>query len=352
MSFFKRRILPFIIIVAVAIFAFGGVIGAQEVVNFPATESNFAEVYQEVSPSVVAISTNRGGGSGFVLDNDGHILTNNHVVTDAADIVLNFVDGTQARAEIVGLDPDSDLAVLKANLPSSDLAELQPVTFADSNALQVGETVLAIGSPFGQRWTLTSGIVSALGRTIQSLGDFSIGGVIQTDAAINPGNSGGPLLNARGEVIGVNSQIISGGANANSGIGFAVPGNLAQRVANTLIEQGFVNYSYIGISGSNVSINVIEEFNLPNDTTGIFVSEAVPGGPAMRAGLQSMETTPEGELVSGDIITAIDGQPLSGIPELISYLAANTEPGNQVELTVLRDGTQTITLNVTLTPRP
>ncbi len=331
--------------------------------------TDVSDVYDTVSPSVVSISVTanragqnimgqsvpeqqvQGGGSGFVYDNQGHIITNNHVVEGATDIVVSFLDGTKARATIVGLDPDSDLAVIRVDLPESDLAELQPVQFADSDALEVGEPVLAIGSPFGQRWTLTTGIVSALQRTIQGVGNFSIGGVIQTDAAINPGNSGGPLLNARGEVIGVNSQIISA-SGANAGIGFSIPGNLTQRVAIDLIQRGYVEYSYLGISGGDVTIDVIETFELPNDITGVVVGESVPGGPAARAGIQSAAITDAQELLSADIVTAIDGVELSSMGDLITYLASNTRPGDTITLTVLRDGQTTLNLDVVLSPRP
>ena len=337
------------------------------------TDTTFTDIYNDVSPSVVSISVLAtrdngmgqeqqagGSGTGFVLDNNGHIMTNNHVVEGATEIEVAFVDGTLARAEIIGLDPDSDLAVIQVDLPQEDLADLQPVIFGNSAALEVGETVLAIGSPFGQRWTLTSGIVSAVNRSIQGLTNFSIGGVIQTDAAINPGNSGGPLLNLNGEVVGVNSQIISG-ARSNAGIGFAVPGNLARRAAENLIESGYMDYSYIGITGGNVSLDLIEAFNLPNDTQGIVVGDVTPGDPAARAGLQGavfgQNTSEIGQGVpqSVDIITAINGEDLSGISELITYLAAETRPGETVTVSVMRVGTQgteELQFDVRLTPRP
>jgi S1-C subfamily serine protease len=370
--------LAFIVVLVLCVMALGTlapILAQTNDVTSP-IDDIFAEVYNQVSPSVVSINVVArregtgffgqdqeviAGGTGFVLDTSGHILTNNHVVDGATEIDVSFVDGTLASAQITGLDPDSDLAVIQVDLPESDLAELQPVEFGDSDALQIGQTVLAIGSPFGQRWTLTSGIVSATGRSIQSLTDFSIGGVIQTDAAINPGNSGGPLLDLSGRVIGVNSQIISS-TNSSAGIGFAIPGNLAQRVAQKLIESGFVDYSYLGISGRDVYLPLIQEFELPNDTQGVVVAEISPGGPASRAGLEgpvyantddanNARAVPE----SVDVITAIDDEPLSGISELISYLAAKTEPGQTVTLTVLRlnDGSsEELTLDVGLTPRP
>ena len=191
-------------------------------------------------------------GTGFVIDTDGHIVTNNHVVDGADLIEVNFHDGTILEGTVVGLDPDSDIAVLKVDRPAS---ELQPVTFGDSDSLFIGETTLAIGSPFGQRWTLTTGIVSALGRTIQGLDQYSVGSVIQTDAAINPGNSGGPLLDLDGEVVGMNSQIASQ-SRSNAGIAFSIPSNLVKRVAQQLIDNGQVNYSYLGISsGPEISLS-------------------------------------------------------------------------------------------------
>jgi len=317
----------------------------------PAEELSLARLYEQVSPSVVAISvlTNEGGGSGsgFVFDRQGHIITNNHVVDGATEIQVEFFDGTLVRAEIVGLDPDSDIAVIKVDLPAE---RLFPVTFADSNTLIVGEEVFAIGSPFGQRWTLTSGIISALDRTIQGLGQFSIGGVVQTDASINPGNSGGPLLNMTGQVVGVNSQILSG-SRSSSGIGFAVPANLTQRVTRELIDKGAVRYSYIGIAGGNVSLPVIESLGLPNDTRGIVVGQTVEDGPAAQAGLMNLEATESGDILTADIITAINGAAVSSMEDLIAYLASNTRPGDTVTLTVLRDGKQSVELSVTLTER-
>jgi 2-alkenal reductase len=333
------------------------------------TDTLFAGVYDRVSPSVVSISvvarsegtgvfgqdqTVVAGGTGFIFDREGYIITNNHVVDGATEIDVSFYDGTQAHANVVGLDPDSDLAVLQVDLPEDQLAQFQPVEFGDSDALDIGQTVLAIGSPYGQRWTLTSGIVSAVGRTIQGLTDFSIGGVIQTDAAINPGNSGGPLLDLNGRVVGVNSQIISG-SGSNSGVGFAIPGNLAQQVARKLIEDGYVDYSYLGISGSDVSLRAIDAFDLPNNTRGVFVHEVTAGSPAARAGLKSAvyeNEDPTAAPTSADIITAIDGEPITSISDLITYLAAKTEPGQTVTASVLRNGQEQLELDVRLTPRP
>jgi S1-C subfamily serine protease len=215
--------------------------------------------------------------------------------------------------------------------------------------------VVAIGSPFNQPWTLTTGVISALNRTIDSLGQYRIGSVIQTDAAINPGNSGGPLLNMQGEVIGVNSQILSQ-TRSNTGVGFAIPSNLVKRVVPALIEHGSVNYSYLGIQGGDINLYYIEALNLPNNARGVVVRGVESGGPAAQAGLRNAgnpTTIDDVEVpTSVDIITAVNGDPVTSMDSLIGYLAAKTQPGDTVNLTVVRDGQQQITLPVTLSPRP
>ncbi len=319
-------------------------------------EKVYADVYASVSPSVVAINVvgnfESGSGSGFVIDSDGHIMTNYHVVRGGEQISVNFLDGTIARAELVGIDPASDLAVIQVDLPAD---RLQPIVFGNSSELVIGQQVLAIGSPFGQRWTMTSGIVSALERSIDALDtQFSTGGVIQTDASINPGNSGGPLLNLRGELVGINAQILSE-ERANSGVGFAIPSNLAARVAEELVATGFVDYAYMGISGRSIELIDMEALELPNNTRGVFVSDVLPGTPADEGGLQNplVIENPNGSfsLESADIITAIDGTELSGMSALIGYLSANNRPGDVVTLDVLRGG-EKLSLAVTLGERP
>jgi len=324
------------------------------------TSGIYTQLYQGVSPSVVAIRVTLVGrnnrvvgaatGSGFVIDTEGHIVTNNHVVEQANFIEIEFYDGTLAEGEVVGVDPDSDLAVLDVDLP---VEELHPISFGDSDALVVGEPVIALGSPFGQDWTLTTGIVSGLNRIIEGLSSYSIGGVIQTDAAINPGNSGGPLLNLDGQVIGVNSQIASS-SGSGSGVGFAVPSNLVQRVALELIADGSVDYSYIGIAGADVTLAMIQQFGLPDNTRGVAVSQVTSGSPAAMAGLHASDFTrvSASSSINVDIITAIDGTQIKGMDELVSYLARYTVPGQTVAVSVLRDGQQPITLDVTLAPRP
>ncbi len=316
----------------------------------------YTQIYEQGSRSVVAINvytrvrggqlTLAGSGSGFVVDTAGHIMTNNHVISGANFIEVELADGTLAEAQIVGADANSDLAVLSVSVPAEKLV---PVTFGDSNALVVGETVLAIGSPFGQDWTLTTGIVSGIDRVIQGLTEFSIGAVIQTDAAINPGNSGGPLLNLNGQVIGVNSQILSR-SGSNSGVGFAIPSNLVQRVMRELIEDGRVDYSYIGISGTDLSLVGLTALGLSGDVRGVLVSDAVAAGPAARAGLQ--RATNQGL----DIITAVDGRPVTTMDDLISYLARETLPGQSISLSVLRRSANgsfaALEIPVTLSTRP
>jgi len=315
------------------------------------TERVFSEIYNRVAPAVVSITTatqvsddnfsNTSTGSGFVIDTQGHIVTNFHVVDDAERIEIRMFDGTITRAEVVGLDPDSDIAIIKVDV-SAD--RLFPVPLADSDALNVGETVLAIGNPFSNNWTLTSGIISALDRRIIGLNNYSIGGVIQTDAAINPGNSGGPLLNLDGEVIGVNSQIESG-LRQNAGIGFAVPSNLVERVSAELIRNGQVSYSYIGINSRPIDLDLIEQFNLPDNIRGVAVWQALTGFPAASAGLRTIGVD------SIDIITAIDSNPVRNFDQMVGYLAINTVPGQTINLTVYRGG-QVLNLPVTLSERP
>ena len=327
------------------------------------------DLYSRIAPSVVSINVVarvssgtqnqtvpsdglvEGTGTGFVVDTLGHIVTNNHVVDGATRIEVNFYDGRIVRAEIVGLDPDSDLAVIQVqNVPAEALV---PVTLGDSESLYVGQEVVAIGSPFNQPWTLTTGIVSALDRSIRGLTQFSIGSVIQTDAAINPGNSGGPLLNLAGEVIGVNSQIMSE-TRSNSGIGFAIPSNLVQRVKDQIINSGEVSYSYLGISGQDMNLYFLDALGLPSGTRGIVVLDVSNSSPAAQAGLRNPANPVQidGAQVprTVDVITAIDGVSLVNMADLIGYLALETSPGQTVSMTVLRDG-QTLNLPITLGAR-
>ena len=343
-----------------------GKLGAQQQLpeSIVTTEQWLAALYQRLTPSVVAITVASdweeyyteppedesdqvySTGSGFVIDLEGHIITNYHVVEGANEIIVRFLDNTQVRAEIVGTDPDSDIAVIQVDLPAE---RLFPVTFGNVEEVFAGQAVVALGSPFGNDWTLTYGIVSAVGRTIPGLGGYGIGAAIQTDAPINPGNSGGPLLNLRGEVIGVNAQIASE-VRANSGVGFAIPIDLVQRVAKELIEDGEVAYSVIGITAAAVDLLTIEALNLPNNQNGVVIAEVDEQGPAEAAGLQNAVVDDDGLLVSADIITAINGEPVVLVGDILTYLARYTRPGDVVDLTVLRDGEE-IVIPVTLGQR-
>ena len=324
-------------------------------------QSTLIELYQRVNPSVVNITiyASQSGqvvplsqGSGFVFDDQGHVVTNAHVVQDAEQIDVTFSDGTVLSGEVLGVDLNSDLAVLKVGQMPSGVG---PLSLGDLDTLEVGESVVAIGNPFGLEGTLTRGIVSALGRTIPALTPFSIPQAIQTDAAINPGNSGGPLLNLQGEVIGVNAQIETSGINtSNSGVGFAIPVNILKRVVPDLVRNGQTEWSWLGIVGGNLQPTQVEAMHLPVDR-GAFISEITAGGPAEKVGLQGATdtTTVNGRatLVGGDVITAIDNQPVRSFDDLLIYIALQTRPGQDITLTIIRDE-KTQEVSVQLAPRP
>jgi S1-C subfamily serine protease len=290
-------------------------------------------------------------GSGFLIDDEGHVVTNSHVVegADEIDVTLGSSDKSYP-AEVVGTDPATDVALVKIDAPAE---ELHPLKLGDSSGVEVGDPVVAIGNPFGLDRTVTSGIVSALQRQIQAPNGFSISHVIQTDAAINPGNSGGPLIDANGEVIGINSQIQTAGNRGNVGIGFAVPINTARQVVEQLQEHGEVKHAYIGISGGSLTPEVVQALKLPVDE-GVLVSEVVEGGPADKAGIRGGETsaTIEGieTRLGGDIITAIDGEKVSGMEEVINFVN-EAKPGDTVEITIQR-GDESKDVTVTLGVRP
>ena len=296
-----------------------------------------------------------GAGSGFVWDSEGHIVTNHHVVespTGVADeVTVIFADSMEGKATVVGSDPHSDLAVIKLE---GDDWNLHPTPLGDSNQVRVGQLAVAIGAPFGQEFTMTSGIVSAIGRNIQGQGQFTIPEVIQTDSAINPGNSGGPLLDRLGRVIGVNTQIISNTGNF-SGVGMAVPINIARRVVPSLIENGEFKYPWLGVSIRTVSTAYADEIDLPEGTRGVVVASTVRGSPADKVGLRGSESTVKINGVDyplgGDIIVAIGGYEAAGSSELIAHLTYNYSPGDAVIFTVLRDG-QAEEIEVTLGQRP
>lgn len=332
-----------------------------------AHESVMRNIYNTVTPSVVhilAINTatgnsdwmtpTQGEGSGFVWDPKGHIVTNYHVVDGAQEVVVTLWDGSQESATVLGADPFSDLAVLKVN-PSN--ISLSPVKLGDDSSVEVGDFAIAIGHPFRQKHTMTSGIISAIGRTRPSgTTQFSIPDVIQTDAPINPGNSGGPLLNRLGEVVGINTQIISSGTGVNSGIGFAVPINIAKRVIPTLIEEQEYEYGWLGITGINLVPRHAEQLNLPSSTQGVYVHQTVTDSPADKAGLvpsgdpetYASKAFPEG----GSIIVSINNEAVLGMDDLISYLVSVTRPGDTVTLGVLDEKSNETPLEVVLGVRP
>jgi S1-C subfamily serine protease len=292
-------------------------------------------------------------GSGFVVDDEGHILTNNHVVEGASKVTVKLGESdTVHTAEVVGTDPSSDLALLKVDAPAS---ELHPLTLGDSSAVEVGDPVVAIGNPFGLDRTVTSGIVSALQRQIEAPDGFSISNVIQTDAAINPGNSGGPLINGEGEVIGINSQIETGGSGSegNVGIGFSIPINTAKSEIQSLIQNGEVEHAYLGISGGTITPELASELNLASKE-GVIVQEVVKGGPSAKAGIvgSTKAATIEGVEVplGGDIITEINGEKITSMEDVIA-LVEEAEPGDEWEVKLLRDGKEK-TATVTLGTRP
>jgi putative serine protease PepD len=299
------------------------------------TTSSTAALYKRVKDAVVEVHASTGGqsdafgnqtpggatGSGFVIDEQGHIITNQHVVSGAESVRVEFSDGSEVNAEIVGTDPSTDIAVLDVNRPP---AQLTPVSFASEGTLEVGDPVVAIGSPFGLQGTLTTGVISALGREIQSPNGFTIENAVQTDAALNNGNSGGPVLDTQGRVVGVAAQIRSE-SGGNVGIGYAIPGDTAKRVAADLIKDGNVEHAYLGVS-------------LPNDGAAE-ITTVVDGAPADRAGLQA-----------GDEVTAVDGKAIESGDELREAIDAK-RPGDKLTLTITRNGNER-TVEVTLGERP
>ena len=319
-------------------------------------------VNREASPGVVNISTSVGStdlflqavqqatGSGFVIDTQGHIVTNNHVVQGAERLEVTFADGSTAEANLVGRDPATDLAVINVDVPAGTL---HPLKLGDSESLQVGQLAIAIGSPFRLQGTVTMGVVSSLGRDLRATNGRVIGGVIQTDAAINPGNSGGPLLNSAGEVIGVNSAIFSP-SGGNVGIGFAIPVNAVKRWVPELVAQGRARHPYLGITGQTITPALARTLSLPAEE-GVLLAQVAQGTPAATAGLRGgdRQTRAGNVLVTtgGDVITAINGNKLKKIEELTNYLDTVTRVGDQVSLTVVR-GNETLTVNVVLAERP
>ena len=296
-------------------------------------------------------------GSGFLWDQQGHIVTNNHVIDGADKVEVTYSDGTTVSAKVVGKDPDSDLAVIKVDTPAN---QFQPVQLADSTQVKVGQLAIAIGNPFGLQGTMTVGIVSALGRTLPVGGDnqtglaYTIPDIIQTDAPINPGNSGGVLVNDQGQVIGVTSAIESP-VQANSGIGFVIPSALVQKVVPALIKNGGFQHPYLGISGMALTPDLAKAMKLNAGQRGALIEDITLGGPADKAGLHGSDrqVTIDGRDigVGGDIIVAVNDTPVKTMDDFIAYLTDQTEVGQKASLTVLRNGKE-ITLDVTLGARP
>jgi serine protease Do len=351
-----------------------------------ALQAAMEAIYERVNPSVVSIQViqketisleefpdlfpffglpdmprefySRGAGSGIVWDTQGHIVTNNHVVQGADNITVTFWDGTILTAKIVGTDPDSDLAVIKVEEAPAGL--LKPVTLADSTQLKVGQLAVAIGNPFGLQGTMTVGFISSLGRLLPvgsdspQRGGYTIPDVIQTDAPINPGNSGGALVDYQGRLIGVTTAIVSP-VRASASIGFAVPSVIVQKVVPVLITQGKYEHPWLGISGVSLNPDLARAMNLSPDQRGALVVDVVSGGPADKAGLRGsdreLEIDGETVRVGGDVIVAIDGQPVKAFDDVVAYLARFTEVGQNVTLSILRRGAEQ-TVQVTLAARP
>jgi 2-alkenal reductase len=327
----------------------------------------FVRIYEQVNPGVVSIRviTQDGAslGSGFVFDAEGHIVTNYHVVEGVDNPEIDFPSGFKVQGEVVGTDLDSDLAVIAIDAPAE---EIHPLTLGDSSLLKVGQTVVAIGNPFGLNGTMTTGIISGLARTLDSFRqapggqNFTAGDVIQTDTAINPGNSGGPLLNLDGEVVGINRAIrtfnfTTESEPLNSGIGFAIPINIVKRVVPELIAGRPFDYPYLGITSlGDAEFGLMEQeaLGLPQ-STGVYVTSVTPGGPADDAGLRGgTEPTDIPNLpAGGDLITSIDGRPIRTFAELLSYLINSKSPGDVVVLTLLRNS-QELEIELTLGKRP
>ena len=350
------------------------VIPAAVIVAAPATsldalQNTYEQIYQKVNPSVVNIQvveqssggTNGGFGfnnpqfqpaqqalgSGFVWDTAGHIVTNNHVVTGATSITVTFWDGTQVSAQLVGADPNSDLAVIQVNVPASKLV---PVQLADSTKVVVGQLAIAIGNPFGLQGTMTQGVISGLSRSLpvgldnqnsQQGSIYSIPDIIQTDASINPGNSGGVLVDDQGNLIGVTAAIESQ-SGSSAGIGFVIPSSIVAKVVPSLINSGTYNHASLGITSTNITPEIARAMSLTQNQQGALIVDVTPNGPADKAGLigsnRAIMVNRQQTPIGGDVITAINGQPLKSSDELGSYLFDNTQVGQTLTLTILRNG--------------
>ncbi|MCH8973131.1 MAG: trypsin-like peptidase domain-containing protein [Thaumarchaeota archaeon] len=310
---------------------------------------SLVEIFEQSESGVVKVNVQRTAqvigassvGSGFVFDTFGHIITNSHVVTDAKKIVVTFLDGRSYNAQLVGVDPFTDIAVVKVN---AEQAQLHPISLGDSSQLKVGEQIAAIGNPFGLSGSMTSGIVSQLGRLLPAQNSgFSIPDVIQTDAAINPGNSGGPLLNMKGQVVGINTAIQSA-TGEFTGVGFAVPSRTLMKIVPTLIQDGEYNHPWLGISGRDIDPDLANILNL-TDAKGFLVIIVVEDSPASKAGLHGSIETKEIDGVNypigGDIILSVDGKEVRHIDDILIHLQREKSVGDEMVLEILRDGRTT-----------
>jgi len=316
------------------------------------------EIFEISEAGVVRVNVQRtedaiiptGVGSGFVFDKKGHVITNAHVVDGATKVVVTFLDGRSYNADVIGVDNFTDIAVIKVN---ADLSLLHPLSLGDSSNLQVGEPIAAIGNPFGLSGSMTSGIVSQLGRLLPSGAGYSIPDVIQTDAAINPGNSGGPLLNMRGEIVGINTAIQSG-TGEFTGVGFAVPSQTVAKIVPSLILNGEYKHPWIGISGRDIDPDLAKVLDR-NDAVGFLVVTVIPDSPASKAGLHGSENIEEIDgiqyTIGGDIILSVDGVEVRKISDILIHLQRAKSVGDDLVLEILRDG-RTSNFTIVLGERP
>lgn len=325
--------------------------------NSYSKELSLVEIFEKSESGVVRVNIHReqgeitnGLGSGFVFDKNGHIITNAHVVKDAKKVVVTFLDGRSYNADIIGYDEFTDIGVIKVN---ADLKLLHPLSLGDSSNLKVGEQIAAIGNPFGLSGSMTSGIVSQLGRLLPSGAGYSIPDVIQTDAAINPGNSGGPLLNMRGEIIGINTAIQST-TGEFTGVGFAVPSQTIAKIVPSLISKGEYNHPWIGIAGRDIDPDLAKVLNL-QEAVGFLVVTVVDDSPAAKAGIRGSEETVTVDGINypkgGDVILKVDGKEVRKIDDILIHLQRAKSVGDDMVLEILRDG-RTTSVTITLQERP
>jgi len=319
---------------------------------------SLTDIFEKAEPGVVRVNTQRnqtindvgGVGSGFVFDKRGHIITNAHVINDSTKTIVTFLDGRSYNAEIIGIDEYTDIGVIKVN---ADLKLLQPLSLGDSSNLKVGEPITAIGNPFGLSGSMTSGIISQMGRLLPSGSGYSIPDVIQTDAAINPGNSGGPLLNMRGDIVGINTAIQST-TGEFTGVGFAIPSQTVAKIVPTLISEGEYNHPWIGISGRDIDPDMAKVLGL-EEALGFLIITVVEDSPAWDAGLIGSDKTIEVEgreySIGGDIITAVDGIDVRKIDDILIHLQRVKTVGDEMDLEILRDN-RTTNVTIVLQERP